>query len=63
MLSTLWATGSPQAYLAAAGQMGLETRHAGVDGFTALQVGDSHGGRPVESLPHKGAPCFSLREL
>lgn len=29
--------------LAAAGEMGLEAGHTGVDGFTALGAGDSHG--------------------
>lgn len=37
------AMGSPTTDLAAASQVGLEARHAGVDGFTALWEGGSVG--------------------
>lgn len=44
--------------LAAAGKMGLEARHTGVDGFTALQAGESCGGSPP-TTPHKGHPTLT----
>lgn len=41
--------------LAAAGKMCLEAGHTGVDGFTALQAGDSCGESPPTTL-HMGHP-------
>lgn len=37
--------------LAAAGEMGLEARHTGVDGFTALGTGGNHGRGPPSRCP------------
>lgn len=47
--------------LAAAGKMGLEAGHTGVDGFTALQAGDSCGESPPTTL-HKGHPTSTTSE-
>lgn len=54
--------GNPRTDLAAAGKMGLEAGHTGVDGFTALQAGDSCGRSPP-TTPHKGHPTLNSKVL